>query len=351
MTNKTRPKILIVDDEPINLKIMKKHLEKEYELSYAKNGADALSISFSNTPDLILMDVVMPEMNGLDVCRRLKADPRTEKIPVIFVTAMDETANEAQGFQAGGVDYITKPVSYPILSARVQTHLSLYDQNRALEEKVKIQTAEINDTRLEIIQRLGRAAEYRDNETGHHILRISNYCRVLAEKFGLDSDTCELIFQASPMHDIGKIGIPDNILLKPGKLDKSEWETMKQHTVIGARIIGRHSSRLLQYARIIALSHHEKWNGTGYPNKLAGEDIPLLGRIVAIADVYDALISERVYKDAWPVEKAVRYMEKASGKHFDPQLVVCFMEMLPRIKEIKNRYPEPPAGDISKALT
>ncbi|MCG8619655.1 MAG: HD domain-containing protein, partial [Desulfobacterales bacterium] len=200
---------------------------------------------------------------------------------------------------------------------------------------------EIFQTRLEIIQRLGRAAEYKDNETGHHIMRISHYCRILAREYGLDRDTCELIFQASPMHDIGKIGIPDHILLKPGKLNEEEWKIMKSHAEIGARIIGRHASRLLQYARIIALSHHEKWDGTGYPKGLAGEDIPLLGRIVAIADVYDALITERVYKKAWPVDKAVNYIRDNAGVFFDPRLVDCFMTRLSDIRQIKTRYPEP----------
>lgn len=341
MSDSTRPKILIVDDEPANLKIMKRYLETNFDLFYARSGVDALSLSISDTPDIILMDVVMPEMDGLEACRRLKADPRTENVPVIFVTAMDEITNEAQGFSAGGVDYITKPVSAPILSARVKTHLSLYDLNRSLEEKVKIQTAEINETRQEIIRQLGRAAEYRDNETGHHVMRISHYSRLLAQKFGLDTGTCELIFQASPMHDIGKIGIPDRILLKPGKLTESEWKVMKKHPVIGAEIIGHHPSKLLQYARVMALTHHEKWNGTGYPEQLAGEDIPLLGRIIAIADVYDALITERVYKAAWPVEKAVRYLKNQSGKHFDPQLIPCFLDILPQIRKIKNEYPEP----------
>ncbi len=338
------PRILIVDDEATNLRIMKKLLANTFTLFYAKTGEDALTIAFKEKPHLILLDIVMPGMDGLEACRRLKADPRTEKTPVIFVTARNEIDDETHGFAAGGVDYITKPVSRAILSARINTHLALYDQNRSLEEKVKLQTAEINSTRLEIIQRLGRAAEYKDNETGHHIMRISHYCRLLAEKYGLDQDTCELIFQASPMHDIGKIGIPDHILLKPGKLSPAEWKVMQSHTEIGAEIIGHHASRLLQYARIIALSHHEKWDGTGYPKALSGEDIPLLGRIVAISDVYDALITERVYKKAWPVKKAVAYIQEQAGAHFDPRLVDCFMAQLSEIKQIKSQYPEPPVS-------
>jgi putative two-component system response regulator len=341
MNTDTRPRILVVDDEAQNLKVMKKFLSEHFSLFFSKSGPGALAIARENPPDLILLDIVMPEMNGLEVCAHLKSDPRTEKIPVIFVTARNDIDDEAHGFAAGGVDYITKPVNPAILSARIRTHLALYDQNRSLEDKVKEQTGEIFQTRLEIIQRLGRAAEYKDNETGHHIMRISHYCRILAREYGLDRDTSELIFQASPMHDIGKIGIPDHILLKPGRLNEEEWKIMKSHAEIGARIIGRHASRLLQYARIIALSHHEKWDGTGYPKGLAGEDIPLLGRVVAIADVYDALITERVYKKAWPVDKAVNYIRDNAGVFFDPQLVDCFMTRLSDIRQIKTRYPEP----------
>lgn len=335
------PKLLIVDDEAVNLKIMKRLLEKQFSLFYAKSGTDAVSIANQEGPDLILLDIVMPEMNGIEVCRILKKDPRTAKIPVIFVTSMNDSEDEALGFSVGGVDYITKPISPPILFARIQTHLALYDQNRALEGKVREQTAEINHTRLEIIQRLGRAAEYKDNETGFHVMRMSNYCKILAKSFGLDTETCELILQASPMHDIGKIGIPDHILLKPGKLDKEEWTIMKKHPEIGANIIGSHSSRLLQYAHIIALTHHEKWDGTGYPQGLSGEGIPILGRIVAIADVFDALITERPYKKAWPIQKAVDLIEEQAGKHFDPQIVMCFLDRLPQIMAVEKQFREP----------
>lgn len=234
--------ILVVDDEPINREVIKHILKADYNLIFAENGFKALALASSQLPALILLDVMMPEMNGYQACRTLKKDPRTRSIPVIFVTAMTEMEDEKMGLEIGAADYITKPISPPILKARIATHLALYNQNRTLDAKVKARTIELNDTRLEIIQRLGRASEYKDDETGLHILRMSHYARLLGEAIGLPDLEVDRLYNASPMHDIGKIGIPDNILQKPSALTEEEWTIMKRHPKIGAEIIGDNPS-------------------------------------------------------------------------------------------------------------
>jgi len=334
--------ILVVDDVETNVDILVAILGDDYDLSVALDGPSALEYVAEEPVDLILLDIMMPEMDGYEVCRQLKKNISTRSIPVIFVTAMGEVRDETKGFELGAVDYITKPVSPPIVKARVSTQLALYDQNRELERKVQERTAELNRTRLEIIRRLGRAAEFKDNETGLHVVRMSYYAKLIAQAAGFNDEHAELLLNAAPMHDIGKIGIPDNILRKPGKLDDEEWEMMRQHTKFGAEILGDQDSVLLQLAREIALSHHEKWNGKGYPNGLAGAEIPLESRIVAIADVFDALTNERPYKKAWPIEEAVALIERESGEHFDPALVDAFLKALPEMLEIKAQYAEKP---------
>ena len=329
--------ILVVDDVPANIDVLSEILRPTYQVKVATNGSMALKIvRASMPPDLILLDIMMPEMDGYEVCRQLKANPATRNIPVIFVTAMDEVGDETKGFEFGAVDYITKPVSPPIVSARVKTQLALLDQNRILEKKVLERTAEIKETRLQIIHCLSTAAEYRDEETGTHIYRMSQYSRIIALAAGMSNEEADLLLQASPMHDVGKIGIPDRILLKPGKLDAEEWEIMKTHTTIGGKIIGDHPSMLLKLAKEVALTHHEKWDGSGYPRGLVGENIPISGRIVMLADVFDALTSERPYKKAWTEMDAIQEIGHCSGTHFDPRLVTVFMKALPEILEIKN---------------
>ena len=331
--------VLIVDDTPANIHVLEEILRADYNICAATNGERALSLARSDMPpDIILLDVMMPDMDGFEVCRRLKAESATRKIPVIFVTTLDEIKDESQGFALGAVDYIHKPVSPPIVQARVQTHLALYDQKRALEEMVRQRTQELTETRLEVIRQLGRAAEFKDNETGMHVVRMSYYSQLIALAAGMAEDEAELLLNASPMHDIGKIGIPDSVLLKPGKLDDAEWEIMRRHPQMGVDILGDHPSELIKLARTIALTHHEKWNGQGYPAGLSGEAIPLVGRITAIADVFDALTSERPYKKAWSEEEAVTLIQREAGAHFDPQLVQCFVEVLPEILECKARY-------------
>ncbi|MGS0695050.1 HD domain-containing phosphohydrolase [Shewanella sp. 0m-4] len=332
--------ILVVDDTPENIDILVGILGGDYKVKVAIDGPKALALAAKTTPDLILLDVMMPGMNGYEVCKRLKQDPLTCHIPVIFVTALADVSDETQGFELGAVDYITKPVSAPVVKARVKTHLTLYDQKRLLEQEVKVRTKELEETRFEIIRRLGRAAEYKDNETGLHVIRMSHYARLLAIESDLPDKYCELIYNAAPMHDIGKIGTPDSILKKPGKLDEDEWVEMQRHAEIGAEIIGDHSDPLLEMARRIALTHHEKWDGSGYPNGLVGEEIPIEGRIVAIADVFDALTSIRPYKKAWSVEETVALIESEAGKQFDPELVEHFKQIIDEAIKIRDAHNE-----------
>ena len=334
--NDHKPTILIVDDVPGNIDVLAAVLRGEYKIKAATSGDKALALAHTFHPELMLLDVMMPGMDGYEVCRRLKSDPRPRDIPVIFVTALSDEGNEEEGFAAGGVDYLTKPINPAIVRARVKTHLALHLQQQQLEREVQARTKEIADTQLEIIRRLSIAAEYKDEETGLHIIRMSSFTRIMAKAMGLDDGYVEILYHAAPMHDVGKIGIPDRILLKPGKHDPQEWSIMKEHASIGARIIGEHASPLLQTAKEIALTHHEKWNGSGYPQGLKGEEIPICGRIVAIADVFDALTSERPYKKAWPVEEAIKEILGASGHHFDPEVVAQFHQSLPEILEVKH---------------
>lgn len=331
---KQQPRILIVDDEPANLKVMRQVLQDDYRLSFARNGKDALELLAQEPVDLVLLDIMMPEMTGFEVCETLKAQSETAHIPVIFVTALRDSIDEENGFALGGVDYIVKPIVPAIVRARVKTHLSLVKIDR------------LRETQIDLIQRLGRAAEYKDNETGMHVQRMSHYTKLLAIAAGMDEEQADELRMAATMHDIGKIAIPDHILLKPGKLDVDEFTHMKRHAEIGASILAEPRSSLIALARTIAITHHEKWDGSGYPNGLAGEDIPIEGRLAAIADVFDALTSERPYKKAWPVEEAIDFLQSQAGQHFDPQLVTLFVELLPQVLIIKERFKESEAPAI-----
>jgi len=347
--------ILIVDDMEAN-----RILLNDYTLSLGHNptlcvdGSSALAQVEKKSPDLFLLDIMMPGINGYEVLDRLKSDDKHRHIPIIMVSALDEMDSVVRCIERGAVDYLTKPFNPTLLKARMDTALAekkLHDRevvyrekienyNVHLEEEVKKRTLELFEVRLRVIHRLGRAAEYRDNETGLHVVRMSHYCALIGAELGWDSQQCEMIFNASPMHDVGKIGIPDSILLKPDKLEDDEWEIMKTHAAIGAEILKGGDSELEKMAEMIARTHHEKWDGTGYPNGLKGEEIPLMSRIVAVADVFDALTMEQPYKKEWPVEDAMDLIEKASGYHFDPQLVPVFKDILPQVLEIKNRFAE-----------
>lgn len=334
-----RQTVLIADDVPENIELLAAILDESYDIKVASNGEKAIKIVYSeDPPDLILLDVMMPGLSGHEVCRRLKANPDRRNIPIIFVTAMSTVEDEWLGLEIGAVDYITKPFSLPVVKARVRTHLALYDQARELERMVDQRTRDLLVSRQQIIRRLGRAAEFKDNETGNHVIRMANYSQLIADALGLGSSTQEILLHTAPMHDIGKIGIPDSVLLKPGKLDAAEWTLMKKHPLMGADIIGTHDDELLRTARQIALTHHERWDGTGYPHELKGEAIPLMGRIVAMADVFDALISVRPYKAAYSIEDAVAYMRSQVGRHFDPGLLPAFEKVLPNILKVKDRF-------------
>jgi putative two-component system response regulator len=332
--------VLIVDDTVANIDVLVGVLKDDYHVKAAINGEMALKSVNANPPDIILLDIMMPGIDGYEVCRRLKADYTARHIPIIFVTAKIGVEDELLGLELGAIDYVTKPISPPIVKARIRTHLALYDQNRELDRKVHIKTQQLHETRLQIIQRLSRAAEFKDSDTGLHVIRMSKYSHILGLAAGMSETDAEMLMNAAPMHDIGKIGIPDNILKKTGKLDEEEFAIMMQHCQIGAEVIGEDSSELLQLAGVVALSHHEQWNGLGYPNGLSGEDIPRVGRIVAIADVFDALTSERPYKKAWSVEDTVDLLEKESNKHFDGLLVSLFVKSLAAIKKVKEQYAE-----------
>jgi putative two-component system response regulator len=336
-----RPTVLVIDDTPENIHVLSGVLQEEYAVRVATSGEKGITAARADPqPDLILLDVKMPVMDGYEVCRRLKNDYQTQRIPVIFVTGMGETEDEARGFELGAVDYIIKPFNPAVVKARVRTHIQLYDQKRHLLELVQQRTRELEDTRLQIIRRLGRAAEFKDDETGYHVIRMSHYCRMLAIASGIPDYRAELLFNAAPMHDVGKIGVPDSILEKAGPLTPDEWSIVKRHPVIGAGIIGRHNNELLEMARVVALTHHERWDGSGYPRSLRGEAIPLVGRIVAIADSFDALTSTRPYKQAWPVEEAVALLRREAGRQFDPRLVPKFVELLPQVRDIMGQYSE-----------
>ena len=328
MDSRETPKytLLLVDDEPINLQVLRHSLQGQYRLLFAKDGASALALAAKEMPDLILLDIMMPGLSGYEVCETLKRTAATEHIPVIFVSAMADSKDEFRGLELGAVDYITKPFHPQIVQARVKTHLSL------------VRAQEVKQTRLQIVQCLGVAAEYKDNETGRHVIRMSHFARLIAQELGYSEERADDIMHAAAMHDIGKIGIPDAILQKPGKLTDEEWLVMKTHPEIGARIIGEHSHGLLQLAAMVALNHHEKWNGQGYPAAKAGTDIPEVARIVALADVFDALTSVRPYKQAWPLSDALGYIEQQSGEHFDPNVVAAFMRCLPAVQEVQQRW-------------
>jgi putative two-component system response regulator len=333
-----KPVDLVVDDAPESIDVLRGVLSENYQVKAAINGQSALRVAAQLKPDLVLLDVMMPDMDGYEVCRRLKGDPSTSKIPIIFVTTLSDVTNEARGLELGAVDYVTKPYVPALVRSRVSTHIALHHQNLILEELVDRRTEELFETRLEIIRRLGRAAEYRDNETGMHVIRMSHYARLIALAYGMTESEANLVMHVAPMHDIGKLGVPDSVLLKPGRLEPEEWEIMKRHTVIGAEILGGHDSELLSYARVVALRHHERWDGLGYPGGLRGEEIPLMARIVALADVFDALTSVRPYKPAWRVEDAAAQIRKNSGVQFEPAVAAAFLEVLPSCLDVRATY-------------
>ncbi len=334
-----KPTLLLVDDTPANLDLLREMLSDDYTLRVATSGEIALKLALREPiPSLILLDVSMPGIDGYEVCRRLKSDLHTARIPVIFVSAMDEVEDETKGFDAGGVDYITKPLSAAIVRARVRTQLELFNQEQHLTRLVFQRTKELREARRKVVARLARAVHFRHQDNGAHVIRLSAFAKQLALLIDGSEDHAAILEAASAMHDIGKIGIPDAILLKAGPLTEAEWVEIKKHPELGASIIGRHGDPMLETARTVALYHHEKWDGTGYPTGSAGEKIPLAARIVAVCDVFDAFISPQPYRPARNVEDAAAYIRGQAGKHFDPALAKRFIEALPKFVEISQRH-------------
>ena len=366
-----KPTVLVVDDTPDNLSLMSGLLKDSYKVKVANGGEKALKIAQTlPAPDLILLDIMMPGLDGYEVCRRLKDEPLTRDIPVIFLTAKSEVEDETRGLALGAVDYITKPISPPIVLARVRAQLSLKaaadflrDQNDFLEQEVQSRTREVQAIQDVTILAMASLAETRDSDTGNHIRRTQYYVKALAEhlkdhpRFGrvLVPETIERLFKSAPLHDIGKVGIPDRILLKPGRFEPHEFEIMKTHTTLGFEAIAHAEQSLgtpvefLTMAKEIALSHQEKWDGSGYPQGLTGDAIPVAARLMAVADVYDALISRRVYKAGMPHEKAVSIIAEGRGTHFDPDMVDAFLAIQDQFRAIALRYADSDADLNQKA--
>lgn len=356
------PLILVVDDEPMNIAVIKAMLTPlGYRIIEAVDGLEALEMVRRERPDVVLMDIRMPRMDGLEATKLLKEDESTRVIPVVMVTAHMEREYRVRAIDAGADDFLSKPVDKMELRARVQSLLKvkayndhLLEDQRVLETQVALKTMELSEVMeelkaamerlkaasLDTILRLTRAAEYRDDDTGEHVLRMSHYSAAIAGEMGLPADVAELLLHAAPMHDIGKIGIPDRILLKPDKLTDDEWGLMRQHTLFGAQILASGDAEVIQLGQVIARTHHERWNGCGYPNGLQGEEIPLVGRIVAVADVFDALLSDRPYKKAFSVEKSLAIIAKDAGSHFDPDVVDAFFSVRAEVLDIKDRFKE-----------
>ena len=372
-----KPTVLVIDDTPDNLTLLRGLLKDATRVKVATDGERGLELAKSGEPpDLILLDIMMPDLDGYEVCRRLKADPKTRDIPVIFLTAKSEVEDEKRGFELGAVDYITKPVSPPLVLARVNTHLMLKasadflrDNADYLEEEVAKRTREVQSIQDVTILAMASLAETRDNETGNHIRRTQCYVEILAEQLKthprfapvLTPFYIRLLYKSAPLHDIGKVGIPDNILLKPGRLTPEEFEIMKTHTTLGREAI-EHAERslgtevaFLKIAKEIAYSHQEKWDGSGYPQGLSGDAIPVSARLMALADVYDALISRRVYKPAMSHDAAAEVVIAGKGQHFDPDIVDAFLTVQDRFREVAARFedkePEPEIAVRVESLT
>lgn len=342
-------RILVVDDNPVNIAIIEKILNHDgyRRIDATTDPTEVAGLYQDNDYDLVLLDVHMPEMNGFDVMAQLTRENPNDYLPILILTAdhSEETRNLC--LASGAKDFIGKPFDRVEVLLRVRNilevrilHKAVLNHNLLLEQKVRERTQQLYQAQVKLIECLGKAAEYRDNETGMHVIRMSHASALLGKAMGLSEEECEIILQASPMHDIGKIAIPDEVLLKPGGLEGSEWETMKTHAEVGAEILGDYDTQLMQVASQIARTHHERWDGQGYPQGLKGEEIPLYTRIVSVCDVFDALTSNRPYKNAWSVDDAMAYLQENSGSHFDPRVVSHFADILDEIVALREAYPD-----------
>lgn len=339
--------IALIDDTQINLTLLwhlVKRLETYEPISFL-NPIEGLEWCLANDPELIIVDYMMPELNGIEFIKKIRADAKKAEIPILMVTANDNNNVRYEALESGATDFLNKPIDKTEFMIRVRNMLNLRNSQRKLSDKaawlaeeVHKATREIRDREQEIIFRLSKAAEYRDPETGGHIQRMAHYSKHIAHQLGMSIGIQNLIKEAAPMHDIGKVGIPDAILLKPGKLDEAEFELMKEHPKIGYNILSGSPSKLMQLGAVIALTHHEKFNGTGYPNGLKGDAIPIYGQIIAVADVFDALTSERPYKRPWSIESAVKFLQEGSGQHFKPECITAFLADWDNVLHIKERF-------------
>ena len=347
MLNVNKPKILIVDDVPENIQVLMNILKDEFIILAATSGKKAIDLVDKNLDiDIILLDIMMPEMDGYEVCQILKKSPSTNHIPIIFITALNEVENEEKGLELGAVDYITKPINASLVQHRVKNHIELKQYRDHLEELVKERTKELRQSKEATIEAIGIVAEKRDAQTGEHIQRVKEYVKLIAQQLAttdkykniLDDELIDILYLTAPLHDIGKVAVRDSILLKEGKLTPEEFEEMKLHTLIGEdtlNIVQKHlSGSMITIAKEIAVAHHENWDGSGYPRALKGEDIPLSARILTIADVYDAMITKRIYKNAIPRDEVLAAIKEYSGNKFDPEIVDAFFEILPTIEKV-----------------
>lgn len=344
--------ILIVDDEPTNLKLLSKTLQGLYRIRIAITGEEALErVLIEPIPSLILLDVMMPGMDGYTVCKKLKANSMTSKIPVIFISAKSEIDDEAMGFDVGAVDYINKPISPSLLMARVKSHITLAFRQAAYERIISERTHELKETQEAAILMLGEAGHYNDTDTGMHVWRMAAYSQALAQELDWSIEESQMLKLAATLHDTGKIALPDSILKAPRKLTPEEWINMKEHTSIGYSILSKSTTPFFKLASEVALYHHEKWDGTGYPKGLKGIEIPFSARIVAVADVFDALTTVRPYKDKWSLSDAFTEIENSSGSFFDPSITEVFLSIREKIIEIKMYFDNKDVSDLIKYIS
>jgi putative two-component system response regulator len=342
-----RPVILAVDDAADLLALMARALGADYQVLTAEDGASGIKLALGKPrPDLILLDVEMPGLSGFEVCKMLKANHETADIPVIFLTGKTEKQAEVEGLQLGAVDYVTKPINSAVLKARVRAQVALSNQRHELEQLVQERTAQLEKTRVQLIRRLARAMELHESAAvGNRVMRLSQYAKLVAQACGANPSICEMMAVAAPLHDVGKLGVPAEILRKADKLSAPDWERVKRHPQLGAEIIGEHDDPLLKLARQIALTHHEHWDGSGYPQGLKGEAIPWAGRVVGLVDAFESMTTTQFYRDAIPIEQAAAEIAKKAGTIYDPAIVAGFKKALPVMKKVRETYSDA-LGDL-----
>ena len=347
MSDKTRPVVLAVDDDTDLLALMQKALGQDYDMVIASDAGTAIEKAFGEPrPDLILLDVEMPDISGFEVCRALKDEAITASVPVIFLTGKTEAQAQVEAFELGAVDYISKPINSAVLKARVRMHLALANRQAELERMVQERTTQLERTRSELIRRLGRAMELHESAAvGNRVMRLGHYAKLISQAAGAPPEAAEMMMKAAPLHDIGKLGVPAEILRKAGKLSAPDWERVKRHPQLGAEIIGEHDDPLLKLARQLALTHHEHWDGSGYPQGLKGDAIPWGGRVMAIVDTFEAMTTTQFHREAISVDDGALEIEVKAGKWFDPKLVEAFKRALPVMKKVRETYSDS-LGDL-----